>query len=547
MDTLRQHWMAWAAAVMAALVVLTTSVYTFHSSTAVPYWDMFDGTLWFETQFSQGSWAALWAQHNEHRIVLAKLLFLLDFQIANGTTPFLHIVNLLLAGAMAWVLLLYSRSINGGPRLSILNALIVALCFSILQKQNFVDAFQSQFFLAYLLPLLSLYFAHRSVEDGDNRWGSFVAAVVCAAFAIISMANGVFALPVLLVYGILMRFSRKRIALLAVLSALGFLLYFYGYQRVGAHTSPLDAIQDPKGLFLFLCAYMGHYIALGFFVILAAIGAFVYYLPKRRFHSAEVALVGFVGFVLLSATITALGRLSFGIGAAHAERYATPVFAALSALFILYRPMLRENLSAQFWRWQMVWRWPGFVLIIVVLLGQASTMRWVPERNFSHLMGALALELGLADQDTVGAIYPDAARALMLSTRAREVPQMIWAMAPIKDAKVLIGTKIDVSAPITCKFFMDKVTQRIANSPMQRWDGWIGLAADQMIYLTDEKGTVYGLGLVGGSRTDVQNVFAELGARTGFGLYAVHPLPKGGLFLGTKSTRCILSEQDYMK
>lgn len=547
MGLLRQNWMAWAAAGMAALVVLTTSIYTVHSSTGVPYWDMFDSTLWFENQFSQGNWAELWAQHNEHRIVLAKLLFLLDFQIANGTTPFLHIVNLLLAGALAWVLLLFSRSIIGGPRLSILNALIVALCFSLLQKQNFVDAFQSQFFLAYLLPLFSLYFAHRSVEDGEKRWGNFVIAVVCAASAIISMANGVFALPVLLVYGILMRFNWQRIAVLAVLSTMGFLIYFYGYQKVGGHTSPLDAIQDPLALFLFLCAYMGHYIALGFVVIMAAVGAFGYYLPKRHRHSAEVALLGFVGFVLLSATITGLGRLSFGIGAAHAERYATPVLAAVSALFILYRPMLREHLSAQFWRWQTVWRWLGFVLMIVVSLGQASTVRWVPERNFSHRLGALALELDLADQDTVGAIYPDATRALMVSARAREVPQMIWAMAPIKDAKLLIGSKIDAATPINCKLFVDKVTQQVAGGQMQRWDGWIGLAADQMIYLTDEKGTVYGLGLVGGHRADVQNVNSELGARTGFGLYAVHPLPKGGLFLGTKSTRCRLSEQDYLK
>lgn len=547
MGLLRQNWMVWAASGMAALVVLTTGLYTLHSSTGVPYWDMFDGTLWFETLFFKGKWGVLWAQHNEHRIVLAKLLFLLDLQIAQGTTPFLHIVNLLLAGAMAWVLLLFSRSIIGGPRLSILNALIVALCFSATQSENFTNAFQSQFFLASLLPLLSLYFAHCAFHDGPRAWGKFALATFCAVVSILSMANGLFALPVLMIYAILMQFSMRRIALLAVLSALGFLLYFYGYHEVSQHMSPFDAIKDPVGLFLFLCVYLGHSVALGFVIITLAVFAFGYYLPKRRLHSAEVALLGFVGFVLLTGTITGLGRMSFGIDAATAPRYLTPVLAAVLALFILYRPFFGGGASGPIWRKESIWRWAGLLLMILVLQQQNQKVQWTPDRNFSHVLGALALELGLADQDTVGAIYPDAARALMTSERARAIPQMIWAMAPIKDAKLLLGRKTDPTPPTICKLAIDKLTQRVAASQMQRWDGWIGLPSDQMIYLTDAAGTIFGVGLVGGRRDDVRDVFPDLSNHTGFGLYARYPLPKVPLFLGTKSQRCVLSEQDYMK
>lgn len=547
MATLKKNWMTWASVAMAALVIVTTGHYTLQSSTGVPYWDMFDSTVWFDTQFSQGDWGALWAQHNEHRIVLAKLLFLLDFQIAGGTTPFLHIVNLLLAGAMAWVLCLFSKDIVGGPSLSILNAIIVALSFSILQEQNFQDAFQGQFFLASLLPLLSLYFAHRSVQDGPQTWGKFALATLCAVLSILSMANGVFALPMLLVYGILMQISRRRIAVLAILSILGFLIYFYDYTRVTAHTSPLDAIKDPLGLFVFICVYLGHSVPTGLVVIIASVFAFVHYLPKRRLHSAEIALLGFVGFVLLSGVITAMGRLSFGLNAATASRYATPVLAALSALFILYRPLLQDDLAAPLWRRPSIWRWVGLGLLLSVLTAQQRSLEWVPERNFSHGLGALALELGLADPFTVGAIYPDAERALLVSERAREIPQMIWAMAPIKDAKELIGSKIDITPPIECKLSVDHVTQQVANSRMQRWDGWIGLESDQLVYLTDKSGTVFGVGLVGGRRDDVNNVYPELGHRTGFGLYAIAPLPTAPLFLGTKSQRCVLSNEAYLK
>jgi len=541
MGAVRQNWMVWASAGMAMLTILTTGLYTLHSFTGVPYWDMFDGTLWLETRFSQGDWGALWDQHNEHRIVLAKLLFLLDLQIADGTTPFLHILNLLLAGATAWVLLLFSHSIVGGQRLSVLNMLIVALSFSILQEQNFVDAFQSQFFLSSLLPLLSLYFAHLSLQDIPNSRIQFILATICAVMSILSMANGVFALPVLLIYSILMRMNWRRIAALSVLSIIGFLVYFYGYHRISAHSSPFEEMKNPLGLFLFVCAYMGHSVVLGFVVITSAVVAFGYYLPKRRFHSAEVALLGFVGFVLLTGTITAMGRVSLGPSQPYASRYLTPVFSCLSALLILYRPLLLGGSSVSLWRSANVWRWVGILSMIFVLSEQKTSLRWVPERNFSHLLGALALELGLADQDTVGAIYPDAAHALTTSKRARTTPEMIWAMAPIKDSKLLIGSKIKARSATQCKLAVDKVTHHVANSQMQRLDGWIGLPADQMIYLTDEAGTVFGIGLVGRSREDVAKVFPEVGNRTGFTIYAVESLPKSLLFLGTESRRCKLS------
>jgi hypothetical protein len=41
----------------------------------VPFSDMWDGYLHFFMQVSDGDSGAWWRQHNEHRIVLARLLF----------------------------------------------------------------------------------------------------------------------------------------------------------------------------------------------------------------------------------------------------------------------------------------------------------------------------------------------------------------------------------------------------------------------------------------------------------------------------------------
>lgn len=550
------------ASVICTFIILTTCIYTVKSATGVPYWDMFDGTLMFQTKFFEGDWTALWTPHNEHRIVLGKILFLLDSLISSGTTPFLHIINLLLAAAIAGVLLLFAHEIVGGPLLSIFNLSIVALSFSMAQEQNFSDAFQGQFFLATLLPLLSSYFALLSEKDESRKKTYFIIAIIFAVISILSMANGVFALPMLLVYGIFTGMDKGRIAFLTILSVLGFLVYFYDFNQLSAHNSPLDAIKDPLNLFVFLSVYFGHpfdemslslghavgqhgySIGAGCVIIIATLGAFVLYMPKSRLHKGEVALLGFVGFMLLSAAITAMGRLSLGLNAAYASRYATPVFATVSALFILYRPLLHHSLAAPFWLRISVWRYIGFGLIVLALTAQKRTLEWVPERNYNHVLGALALELNIADPFTVGAIYPDADQAMMLSERARAIPQMIWAMSPIKDAKDLIGRKIAATKPSTCKMAVDTITLQVSNSSMQRWDGWIGLSPDQLIYLTDESGTVFGVGLVGGRRDDVWSVFPELHNRTGFNLYVVRFLPNDPLFLGSISERCILSEHD---
>lgn len=63
---------------------------------SVPYWDMWNGYLDFYTKISSGDWSAWWAQHNEHRIVLARVFFWLDIRYFHGQGWFLIVLNYLL-------------------------------------------------------------------------------------------------------------------------------------------------------------------------------------------------------------------------------------------------------------------------------------------------------------------------------------------------------------------------------------------------------------------------------------------------------------------
>lgn len=530
-----QNWMTWIAAGLTAVIVLSTSIYTLACFTGVPYMDMFDGTLYFYTKFSQGNWFSLWEQHNEHRIVLSKLLFLINMYLANGTTPFLEIIELGLAASMACLLVLFSQKIVAGPLLSILNLSIIALCFSMGQEQNFSSVFQSQFFLVYVLPLMCMYFAHRAVQDGRDHWRNFAISTVCAVLSALSMANGVFAVPMLLVYGILMNIGWRRIAILVMVSALVFVTYLYNYHSVQGHTDPLTAIRHPIALLEFVCVYMGHSMLVGFVIILASIYAFGYYLSKRKSHSAETALLGFIGFVILSAFITALGRVGFGQDAARSSRYATPAIAMIASLFILYRPLL-----ALAGRWSFLQKpETGVLFLFLLVTGQKETLVVPPKQNFNAILGALALELRAQDQEIVGAIYPASrmAWAIETSAQARADHLMIWGMAPIRDSKLLYGSHIAVPNPQDCLLSVEMVTKIDMG---QRINGWLGLpaATNEMIYLTDQSGAIFGVGLIGDYRPDISKLHPELNQRTGFGLYTRQDLRNIPLFIGTRSHRC---------
>jgi hypothetical protein len=62
----------------------------------VPHWDMWDGYLAFYAKALSGDWSVWWAQHNEHRILIARLFFWMDLAWFHGTGLFLIIINYVL-------------------------------------------------------------------------------------------------------------------------------------------------------------------------------------------------------------------------------------------------------------------------------------------------------------------------------------------------------------------------------------------------------------------------------------------------------------------
>jgi hypothetical protein len=68
----------------------------------VPYADMLGVFIFYEA-LHNGDWSVWWAQHNEHRIVLARILFWLDWRLSDGNGVLLLGSHLLMIAAATWI------------------------------------------------------------------------------------------------------------------------------------------------------------------------------------------------------------------------------------------------------------------------------------------------------------------------------------------------------------------------------------------------------------------------------------------------------------
>jgi len=333
----------------------------------VPFWDMWNGTLQFVMNFNDGDRWSLWSQHNEHRIVLARLLFLLDENIFGGTGVFLIVMNyvlVLIAASIYWgVLVILNRQHVSGPVIAMAALFLTAILFLWTQENNLTWGFQSQFFLAQLLPLSALLLLSLSSLNPNQSTLWFCIACILGTLSVGTMANGLLALPLLAVLALLLRMRIWRIAALLVLSVAYFWFYFLDYTRPPGHGSILTSfLERPLDTVLFTFSYLGSPvyepvggglrggIAAGLlgilFVLLSGIAAAII-LPRASSDPVRTALIVFIVFIGGTALATAGGRVDFGLVAAVASRYTTPSLMAWAALICIFSPWLLKQFSPQ--------------------------------------------------------------------------------------------------------------------------------------------------------------------------------------------------------
>ncbi len=523
-------------AVLFSAVALSFAVLTFigtkNGHSPVPFWDMWNGYLDFYVHAASGDWSAWWAQHNEHRVVLARIFFWMDLAWFRGTSAFLLLVNYLLVCLTAWIFWCMARE-QTQSRFPLVGLFLMAWVFSWAQKENMVWGFQSQFILAQLLPLAAFYFLHRAANTPGRPLGPFVWAVGLGVLSIGSMANGVLALPLMTLYALIVRFSWRRIGLLALLSVLGVAAYFHGYEAPPAHGSLGQALRDnPEGLVRYVLLYLGAPLYTfqpsfmtegmaqwaGAFLILSCVGLTWRALRRPQESTLSLALLMFLLYIGGTALGTAGGRLIFGLSQALASRYMTPVLMAWGALFLLYVPCLRQWPVA----WRLVWV-PLLILVCWALPVQLNALKPPDSAElYERRLGAFALALGVRDSAQIETIFPSSEQALVIAEVPVQRQLSIFGRAPLKGLRALLDTPVapDFRQGPVCAGHLDIIRSMDDEQRYHAIRGWFydphRQAVPPLVYFVNEHHRIVGFALSGMARPDVASAVTPSAGQSGW-------------------------------
>jgi hypothetical protein len=519
------------------------------SYTPVPLTDMWDGTVDFYRRVSAGD-AGIWlAGHNEHRIVLARVLFWLDMRLFGGSAVFLIVANYLLVATSALVMWRFLRATMPRHEDAMLRAgtflFLLAWLFSWCQEGNLTWGFQSQFILAQLLPLaalLALY--HASVSTSSSRrW--FLLSVLLGVASLGTMANGVLTLPILAAYAAITRQGWRRFLVLVGLA----LIMGAAYQRglaTGDGPSKLELLrQQPYQYVRFLLLYLGspfYYIArnvtpharevaaaMGALLVIGSALAALVHLRRPQGRHAQWALVMFLVFIGGTAAGTTLGRAASGEIHALASRYTTPAVMAWAALaiWVVSFVALRGR------------RWHAAVLVLMAgalgvgMIEQKHALDDQADKHYEQSLAAVAMGLGIADDAQVQIIFPFTENALRLARDAAAANLSIFTAAPWQATPTVIGSSAPALPGVVCRGNIDESREAPSQQDYVRIRGWLdGPAPDTEggALRVVRDGKVVGYGLIGHSRPDVAEVTgAAAAARAGFVAYVPrdqlgHPL-----------------------
>lgn len=481
---------------LSAVIVALAVAGAFQHHSPVPYWDMWNGYLQFYMNATDGMIESWWAQHNEHRIVLARLLFFVDIAWFGGLGYFLIAAQLLMIAAAAalWVSILREQVVGAHrvahrtPRVVFACATTAAL-FLWMQHENLTWAFQSQFFLVQLLPLAALICLCRC-DDGARGTPLFVSACMLGMASAAAMVNGVLALPLLMLTAIALRQRPARIVILAMATAVTLLAYFATYQSPPGHGAFATTLTTmPFRLVRYVLRYLGapvyHLMGGGELARSAAVAAGALLcglvawrawkiLPRAMHHKPSIAVLAYLAYLLATAVATAGGRAMFGADQALSSRYATPALMAWVAVAILYAPALLSTTARRAHATGRV------ALAALAGLGVAQTHAVLTHHGtvFEREVAALALAMPVLDTVQIKKVFPAVEFVQNTAQQAAARGISIFAQRPYRDASARMGSTQLLGMFPTCKAAITHL-DALADDPAHvKVTGWIEHAAN---------------------------------------------------------------------
>jgi hypothetical protein len=510
-DPMGSHWTKAAVCLALAMVLLAlTGVVRVYSP--VPFWDMWDGYIDFFMRAREGGLTPWLGPHGEHRLVLSRPFFYADVAWLGGRGILPIVAGLTVAGGIAAVFIQAARRTAHALTPSACAAVYAVLLggsFFWSQRENFTWAFQVQFFLVAWLPLCAFYLAARAATKPTRSYRAPI-ATVCAALALGAMANGIFALPILLVLGACIGLGARWLAGTALAAVLALVLFQQGFQGGQTHVPMLSVlVERPIDVMHFTLRYLGSplWFACGWAswstglseaaaaAILTGAAAFAPAAWRtRREDPMRLAMLAVIAYVTASAFATALGRLpfSYGLAGASVSRYTTLGVMVWLAFFVSALRALPPQ-SVRFI--PLI----ATVLLLALIPWQLRTLRNQADIRYSRDLAALALATQMNDPAAVGAIYPaeQMAHVLEIAKRARDGHVPAFGQNALWATTGWLGRRLPTPA---CQPGVESSRTLAAGEHQTRIDGHLkaplSQSADGAALVVDEHDIIVGWALV---------------------------------------------------
>ena len=461
--------------------------------TPLPQGDMWDGYINFYIQLLNGDYSAWLAQHNEHRPILSRILFFIDLEYFDGLSATLIPLNVIFL-IFTWIILIYYAA-----RLLAVSStknnffyffiLLTVFSFSWKQEENITWAFQSQFWLAYLLPLLSFTLMSRSLTADKYANLYFTLSLLTGILSAGTMANGIITLPILATISIIKRQHIIKTSLLLLCSIVLLFLYINNYQTPEQHHSIIRNItESPIDITIFFIEYLGA--PLKSLVLSFILGIAHLYLIIQVFRQKEILLknnyylaaCAFIVYYLSSAVITAAGRADLGISAALVSRYTTPSIISLFLCLTLYLSIFPQHFRYFSKR--------NITIIAILMLG-TQTRTFIKNTSKIHDnddVQTLQLELGVHRIKEFQAIADDASK----------MDISVFGTQPFIDKRTVLYTKINQDS---CRKISNDTTINIDKSAVSvdnimRIPITNNLLSRTVLYLTNHNNAIVSMALV---------------------------------------------------
>ena len=309
----------------------------------------------------------LFGQHNEHRYLFTKLLFIAIAFMSGGNLRAEMFFSVVLTAASSlnlWFLLRKTVPVSVEQRLFIL-FLFNLLLFSPVQAENWTWGFQFPLFFCNFLVTCGVLLAFSPIPLARKF-------IFCAALGFIgsfSFGGGVLlwavTFPAALLAENTMSWKRKAIWLAGwgAVAAACMALYFFHYVKPPYHP-PIAASANPAKAYRYVAGFLGAHLSratrleaitqaasIGTVLLAMYFGSMLYAKWRSRdFSVARRMLPWFAlgGYALLSGVLAAAARIGFGVSQALDSRYTSfslYLSIAVIALFIIVREDLRARRS----------------------------------------------------------------------------------------------------------------------------------------------------------------------------------------------------------